>query len=121
MEMQATLFWTQGFLQRFESGRGYSLVKYLPLLFNMANQWGRALPPYSETWEYDAQNPKENSAILDDYRTTLTEGYKDYLRHMVSWAHSLGVQYSSQPAYNLPLDMVSITRIKCKSSTFSNI
>ncbi|PQE23273.1 secreted protein [Rutstroemia sp. NJR-2017a BVV2] len=105
MEIQATLYWTPDFLQNFEARRGYSAAKYLPLFFNVTNQWGSALPAYNDTWVYRGLNSTSQSAVLDDYRTTLTEGYQNYLEHFVNWSHPLSVRYSAQPAYNLPLDM----------------
>jgi len=106
MEQQSALFWTPNFLQKFESARGYSAVKYLPLFFNVSNQWGQEIPAYNETWVYGEYNHNGESVHLDDYRTTLNEGYQEYLKHFKDWANALGLNHSCQPAYNLPLDMV---------------
>ncbi|KAH2065611.1 hypothetical protein KXW21_006105 [Aspergillus fumigatus] len=41
-----------------------------------------------------------------DYRRTLNAGYQDYMTHFSQWTHRIGIQYSHQPAYNLPLEML---------------
>ncbi|KAJ9668901.1 hypothetical protein H2201_001147 [Coniosporium apollinis] len=105
IEMLATLYWTPGFLQRFEEARGYSLTKYLPLLYIPANSWGPGIPVYPEQYSYGNLTVDESYNI--DYRTTLNEGYQEYLKQFSEWSHSRGVGYSSQPAYNLPLQMLS--------------
>lgn len=50
--MLATLWWTIGFLDRFEKSQGYSLTKYHPLLYVADNQWGQPFPSYFETFIY---------------------------------------------------------------------
>ena len=47
------------------------------------------------------------SKLLQDYRLTLTEGYQEYLTTFEEWSQSLGVAYSPEPGYNLPIDKVS--------------
>ena len=106
MEQQAALFWTSEFLGKFEAARGYSAIKYLPLFFNVSNQWDQLLPSYNETWIYGEYDQNGESVHLGDYRLTLNEGYDEYLEHFNEWAESLGLNHSCQPAYNLPLDMV---------------
>ncbi|KAH6716535.1 hypothetical protein BKA61DRAFT_717923 [Leptodontidium sp. MPI-SDFR-AT-0119] len=107
MEFQAALFWTPDFLTRFQASRGYSAVKYLPLFFNISNQWNQEQPAYNETWAYGQYDENGKSVHLGDYQTTLNEGYQDYLQHFNRWANSLGLKHSCQPAYNLPLDMLA--------------
>jgi len=117
MEILAALYWTPGLLERFEEARGYSLVKYLPLLFTMTNSWGGSVPPYTETFAYGEYTADGTSIHNVDYRTTLNEGYQEYITHFVNWAHSKGLQYSNQPAYNLPMQMVSgIDWYMCKAN-----
>jgi hypothetical protein len=108
MEMQAALFWTPELSERFENNRGYSVTRFLPLFFDISNQFESELPAYNETWVYGRNGSSVRDAVLADYRTTLTEGYQEYLSHFVNWSHALGVQYSAEPAYNLPLDMVRL-------------
>jgi len=111
MEILASLYWTSGFLERFENARGYSLVKYLPLLFVDRNNWAGVLPGYPEQFIYGKYTADGTSLRNLDYRTTLNEGYQDYITHFENWAHSKGVQYSNQPTYNLPMQMVSVPRL----------
>lgn len=105
MEIAATLYWTPGFLEKFETARGYSLLRHLPTLFQPSNVWGSVAPSYSEI--FISQN---STAVNLDYRTTLNEGYQDYLRYIEQWSKQIGVRgFSAQPAYNLPLDMVVLS------------
>ena len=118
IEMVASLYWTPDFLQRFEQNRGYSALPYLPLFFNMSNSWNGILPTYLEQYRYGNYTPDGNSVHNLDYRTTLNDGYQEYIQHFEQWAHSIGVHYSDQPAYNLPLEMVgAITLGRCLKIT----
>lgn len=112
MEMQAALFWTPTLANRFEARRGYSVIKYLPLLFTASNSWSSSIAPYTDTLTYGGANVTDQQLVLDDYRLTLTEGYQEYLQHFVEWARSLNVKYSAQTAYNLPLDLVRFHSIR---------
>ncbi|KFA81139.1 hypothetical protein S40288_01012 [Stachybotrys chartarum IBT 40288] len=93
LEPLATLYWTHGILDRFDQRNGYSLVKYLPLLFNVANTWTQGFPPYFEEFSFANSNTTANSdgLVNVDYRATKT----------------IGVKFRHQPAYNLPLEMLS--------------
>ncbi|OTA67976.1 hypothetical protein K449DRAFT_364494 [Hypoxylon sp. EC38] len=103
MEILATLYWTPGLLNRFERSRGYSLLKYIPLLFRPSNNWNSIVPSYFEVFV-----SANSSSVNLDYRRTLNEGYQDYLTHLNEWATQIGTQgFSAQPAYNLPLYMLS--------------
>lgn len=102
MEFLATLYWTPGLLARFEKARGYSLLKYLPVLFRPDNNWGAASPSYLEIFV-----STNSTAANLDYRRTLNEGYHEYLAYIDKWAKQIGMRgYSAQPAYNLPMNMV---------------
>lgn len=107
MEFLATLWWTPGFLEKFEKSRGYSLAPFLPLLYVASNQWsGEQLGRLNE-YVYGNYTADGTSLHNLDYRVVLDEGYQDYIRYYSDWAHSMNMGYSNQPAYNLPLDMVS--------------
>lgn len=105
--MQFALPWTPGFLEKFERDHNYSLVKYLPLLFTRSNSWSGAISPYSEEFRYGVYSLDGDSIHAENYRTTLGHCYQGYLAHHGSWAKRLGLEFSTQPAYNLPLNFVS--------------
>lgn len=105
MEMYAPAFWTPDFLAEFKARRKYDLTKYLPVLFNGDNTWGQILPPYGNR-TFTGAGTDGGQGVNDDYRTTLTELNQRYIQHMQDWSHQKGLEFSNQPAYNLPLDMV---------------
>ncbi|KKY13290.1 putative secreted protein [Diplodia seriata] len=104
MEMMTSLFWTPSFQQMFQEGRGYSVTQCLPFLITTQNYWIQAIAPYGEI--FTSSNESLANSCNEDYRTTLNEGYQQYLSQYVEWAHSRGIEYSAQPAYNLPLNML---------------
>ncbi|KAH8878917.1 hypothetical protein GQ53DRAFT_849936 [Thozetella sp. PMI_491] len=106
LEMIATLWWTQGFAERFEKSRGYSITPCLPVLYHIWCAW-HDLTPYEVTYIYDTGEYGNTTTCTQDYREVLNEGYQEYLTHLEQWAQSLGLNHSSQPAYNLPLDMAA--------------
>lgn len=105
MEMYAPAHWTPNLLAHFESKRGYDLTKYLPVIFNGENTWGRFSAPYGNQTFLGAATDG-GLAVNDDYRTTLTELNRDYIKGIRDWAKGKGLEFSNQPSYNLPLDMV---------------
>ncbi|KAH8197840.1 hypothetical protein TruAng_007987 [Truncatella angustata] len=104
MEMQAALPWTRGLLSRFEALHGYSATKFLPILFHATNTWGGYLPPYNITYTL-GRYATDGGAYVQDYKAALSQGYLEYLEHYNGWASSRGLKLSTQPAYNMPVDM----------------
>lgn len=109
MEMVSSLWWTPDFFANFNRSRGYDITPCLPYLITPGNYWNGAVVPYGEA--FAAENATFGDKCNQDYRTTLNEGYQEYLAAFETWAHGLGVEYSAQPAYNLPLNMVRPTRL----------
>ncbi|SCO90267.1 uncharacterized protein FRV6_14395 [Fusarium oxysporum] len=105
MEIQASLYWTPDFVERFTVNRGYNPVKYLPLMFHQSNSFHGYEAPYNTTFYLEGEGYGDQGKYLQDYRLTLTEGYSEYLEALESWAQSLGVSHSSQVAYNQPVDL----------------
>lgn len=105
MEMMAALWWTPGYLDRFQKSRGYSATKYLPVMFQASNLWNGYSPPYNTTYVFDTDSTRTGGKYIQDYKITLNDGYQEYLRYFQDWAKSLGLGHSVQPAYNLPLNM----------------
>ncbi|KAF5525682.1 hypothetical protein CGCA056_v003743 [Colletotrichum aenigma] len=105
MEMQAALPWTDDLASRFESLNGYSITKYLPILFHATNAWGGYLPPYNVTYTL-GEYATDGGPYVQDYKSALGQGYLEYLEHYNTWASTKGLKLSTQPAYNMPVDMI---------------
>ncbi|OAG01255.1 uncharacterized protein CC84DRAFT_280989 [Paraphaeosphaeria sporulosa] len=107
MEMLAALYWTPGLVDRFKNTSGFDLLPYLPLLFSISNSWNGLLPAYNETFVFGNSTDSGESRYQLEYRKALNDGYQEYLEHFQKWSHSIGNQFSTQPAYNLPLQALS--------------
>ncbi|KAL3484600.1 hypothetical protein BJX62DRAFT_243769 [Aspergillus germanicus] len=107
MELLFVLPWTRGFLERFEGTHGYSLGKYLPLLFNKGNSWANSYSPYNEEYVYGDFDTDGVSIHNANYRWTLGECYREYLDYHVRWARPRGIEFSTQVSYNLPLSFLN--------------
>ncbi|KAH8743984.1 hypothetical protein F5883DRAFT_634313 [Diaporthe sp. PMI_573] len=107
MEIQASLFWTPDYIDRFTAGRGYNPVKYLPLLFHQSTAFHSNSAPYNTTFYLDGYENSGQNMYLQDYRLTLNEGYVEYLQAYESWAQSLDVSHSCEVAYNMPVDLLA--------------
>ncbi|KAF5546128.1 hypothetical protein FPHYL_10569 [Fusarium phyllophilum] len=107
MEIQASLYWSPGFPDRFKAKRGYNVIKYLPLLFHKSTSFTAAQAPYNTTFYLDGTPDDGQSKYLQDYRLTLNEGYQEYLQTFEDWAKSLGLSHSCQVGYNVPLDILA--------------
>ncbi|CAH0057191.1 unnamed protein product [Clonostachys solani] len=106
MEIQASLYWTPDFIERFKSARGYDPTKYLPLLFHSSTAFHGNMAPYDVTYVLELENAGQ-SKYHQDYRLTLNEGLMEYLQSLDEWALSLGVSHSAQVAYNMPVDVLA--------------
>ncbi|RDW77799.1 hypothetical protein BP6252_05852 [Coleophoma cylindrospora] len=121
VEISSTVHWTKDLPATFLAARGYSIKKYIPLLFHgNSGTFGAIAPEWWVTNEAD-----EGLHYSDDYRTTLAELYGTYLGALNSWAHDfLDVQMSSQVSYNLPMDMLKSVPLvdvpECESLAFNN-
>jgi hypothetical protein len=106
LEQLASLPWTPGLLARFKASYGYDISSYLPVVFSSLNTWGRFAPPYAEAFFFDNDSVEEQKLYSLDYQKVLNDGYQDYIAQFQGWTKLIGIEYSNQPAYNLPLQMV---------------
>ena len=113
IELMAPLYWTDSLMQDFSDRRGYSPIKYLPIFYTAYS---------ARTFLLDKADQGET--YITDYYQTLTEKYIEYMTVFKEWAHSKGVQFSNQPAYNLPLDVTAASAVadapECESLAFSD-
>lgn len=105
MEMNAGIWWTTGFDESFFNSLGYDIRPCLPFLVTRDNSWAQQVTPYGE--EFRSINQTLSSKCIDDYRLVLQQGYEEYINTNVAWSRKRGLEYSNQPAYNLPLSAVS--------------
>ncbi|TLS30036.1 hypothetical protein PpBr36_02246 [Pyricularia pennisetigena] len=107
MEIQASLYWSPGFIQKFKETRGYDPVKYLPLMFDKSTSFMGHVAPYNTTYYLEGSADAAQAKYLQDYRLILNQGYVEYLQALGDWAKSLGLSHSCQVAYNIPVDMLA--------------
>lgn len=90
---------------RFEGLKGYSLKPYLPLIiFGNNNINIQSAQP--DEIECVLDSADGGQGFVNDYRTALRNGYDEFLDVFTNCTNSsLGLQYSSQVSYNLPMDM----------------
>ncbi|KAK7708376.1 hypothetical protein SLS63_013491 [Diaporthe eres] len=105
MEMNAGVWWTSGFEEKFRDSLGYDIWTCLPFLLIQDNSWAQQIIPYGE--EFRSVNNTHSDKCVDDYRLVLQQGYEEYVKAHVTWARKGGLEYSNQPAYNLPLSAVN--------------
>ncbi|KAK3636141.1 hypothetical protein LTR56_014304 [Elasticomyces elasticus] len=121
VEIEANVFWTQNLSASFESDHGYSINKWLPILFHRNGHYENANP--SVWWVTDEAD--EGNGHIADYRSTLGKGYHAYLTTLTEWAEKFLVGFSAQISYNMPMDMLSripdVTAPECESLDFSDL
>lgn len=106
--MNAGVWWTLGFDEKFRQSRGYDIQQCLPFLLSKVNSWAQQIIPYGEGFE--SVNRTISEKYIGDYRIVLQEGYKEHVGAHVEWSRARGVRFSNQPAYNLPLSAVRAPR-----------
>jgi hypothetical protein len=121
-EIGANVYWTKNLTSLFETGHGYSIQQWLPILFHRNGRNRDSMP---STWWVTDEVDGGNSHIAD-YRQTLGSGYQTYLSTLNSWTREyLGLQFSTQISYNLPMDMLAsipyVDEPECESLDFSDL
>lgn len=94
LELSSALWWSHSFLERFKANRGYNPTKYLPFLFHKSNTLKAQYPPYNTTYVLGIEDEAGGQGkYLQDYRTTLNEGYREYLAAIERWSNSLNIDF----------------------------
>ncbi|PYI20353.1 secreted protein [Aspergillus violaceofuscus CBS 115571] len=98
-EYKAATWWTPHLPQASQANRGYNILKYLPIVVGSGVQ--------SSNVTYVTDEADEGKSHVQDYEQTLTELNAEYLRALAELSNGLGVQWSSQVVYNMPMDMLA--------------
>lgn len=117
------VWWTPALVEAFEVARGYSIRKYLPLIYAVNAQ---SDAPLASPSVYYTDEQDKGQSHVDDYRQTLTELNRVYLETLTNWTkESLQSQYSAQVVYNLPMDMLAnipaVNGPECESLGFNHV
>jgi len=115
--------WSRSLPARFKALFGYEIYKFLPLLvFRQNNLAQQNASPGSFQCVLDTED--EGIGYVNDFRGALSHGYNEYLSSLTEWSNSLGMQFSAQPGYNLPVDMKAsipfVDAPECESLGFGN-
>ncbi|KAF2645734.1 secreted protein [Massarina eburnea CBS 473.64] len=104
VEIQANVYWTRNLSSIFEEQHRYSIKKWLPILFHRNGKYKQSNPGI---W-YVTDEPDGGNVHIADYRATLTSQYQIYENELKRWMNEyLGLQFSAQLSYNLPMDMLA--------------
>lgn len=123
IEIESKISWTPSLPEKFQQVAGYDIRKYLPLI-----QFGNNNPGVQPSYPGDIQcvldTQDAGQGVVNDYREALAQGYQEYLNTIKEWTSPLGLEYSAQISYNLPLDMeASIAHAdgpECESLAFND-
>ena len=123
IESKSNISWTPSLPNIFRQMNGYDRHKYLPLIMYDNNNPG-VQPSYPGDLACVLDSEDAGAGFVNDFREALAQGYQDYLKSLTSWAGSLGLEYSAQVSYNLPMDMESsieyVNAPECESLAFND-
>ncbi|KAL0568327.1 ubiquitin-specific protease ubp1 [Marasmius crinis-equi] len=108
VEFQGQVWWTDTFAERFSERHGYSVNRVLPILHTLGRGRGSAL---NQTFQFASSARNTSLAYLEDYRDTTTTLYVEYMSAFNEWSHSVGMEFSHQPAYGFDLDIAASAAI----------
>jgi hypothetical protein len=102
--VRSNLYWTPDVAKTFKKMHGYGIGKYAILL---AVDNGLSFnSEYTDRVYSDA--PDRGQGYVADYRATMSSVLNIYYEHLVKWSEQyLGLEFSAQTGYGLPVDMVS--------------
>ncbi|KAM0138973.1 hypothetical protein ACHAO1_003305 [Botrytis cinerea] len=105
VEIKSSLYWTPDLAITFKEMHGYDIGKYAMLLAT-DNGLGFSTE-YPDRVYTDALD--RGQGYLFDYRATMTTLLSLYYEHLVNWSRRyLGLEFSAQTGYNLPVDMLEV-------------
>ncbi|KAI1137565.1 hypothetical protein F5Y05DRAFT_419507 [Hypoxylon sp. FL0543] len=105
VEIPSYTYWTPALPELFENEHNYSIMKYLPLL---AGNEGYISTPGGPV-QFITDSNETDSGVIADFRSTLSIGLSDYLQNLTGWTQQfLGLQFSQQVGYNMPVDMLQL-------------
>ncbi|KAI0107934.1 hypothetical protein F4776DRAFT_414946 [Hypoxylon sp. NC0597] len=105
VEIPSYTYWTPALTQLFEHEHNYSITKYLPLL---AGNEGY-IPTAGGPVQFITDSNDTDARVIADFRSILSTGLSSYLRNLTSWTQQfLGLEFSQQVGYNLPVDMLQL-------------
>lgn len=123
IEIKSNISWSSSLPWRFEKMHGYRLHKYLPLLMYGNNNPG-VQPSHPGSIKCMLESDDKGNGFVNDFRAALAQGYGEYLETLTTWLEALGLGYSAQISYNLPIDMETnidrVTAPECESLAFNN-
>jgi len=109
LELNAdSLFWSQDFLTEFQAEFGYSMLPYLPLMFQhgMSRYWVPTVRPTPDFALADGTNAK----VLEDYYTFINSRYIERSKVFQGWAEKYDMVYKTQPAFGQDLEPIRAAR-----------
>ncbi|ETS76560.1 hypothetical protein PFICI_11947 [Pestalotiopsis fici W106-1] len=101
VEIPAPVYWTPGLEKQFKAQHGYSIVPFLPLIQSIGGYQASAPGP-----RIVVDAAAFNKGVVGDFLSTLNVGLGNYYNHLVNFTNSLGLKFSGQIGYNLPVDML---------------
>ncbi|KAI1409815.1 hypothetical protein F5Y13DRAFT_202982 [Hypoxylon sp. FL1857] len=105
VEIPSYTYWTPALPRLFENEHNYLITKYLPLL---AGNEGYISTPGGPV-QFITDSSDTDAGVIADFRSTLSAGLSDYLLDLTNWTQQfLGLQFSQQVGYNLPVDMLQL-------------
>ncbi|KAH7245011.1 hypothetical protein BKA59DRAFT_526423 [Fusarium tricinctum] len=112
IEIRNNVYWTKALPAVFSAEHDYDVTKWLPILFHQNRLGFGGEPP---VWWITDEDDAGNNHIADYRSTTLNDWANEYL----------DVQFSAQPAYNLPIDMLGsipyVDAPECESLGFNHL
>ncbi|PYH75426.1 hypothetical protein BO82DRAFT_410522 [Aspergillus uvarum CBS 121591] len=123
IEATSNISWTPSLPKVFYDKYGYDLKRFLPLFMFGNNNIGiqNAAPGSVECL---LDTPDQGKGYVNDFRSALMEGYRAYVEHYTNWTNAMNLQYSSQVAYNLPIDVLAsvpdVNAPECESLQHQN-
>ncbi|KAI1399275.1 hypothetical protein F4819DRAFT_465758 [Hypoxylon fuscum] len=105
VEIPSYTYWTPDLEKIFQKEHNYSITKYLMLLAGNEGDLASAGGPV----RFVTDSKDEGAGVIADFRSTLSMGFTSYLTNLNNWTQQfLGLQFSQQPGYNLPVDMLQV-------------
>lgn len=122
VEIQSNISWIPSLPHRFFQKHDYSLRPHLPLLLSRGNNIGLQSPA-DNALDCILNTPDQGQGYVNDYHSSLVDGYREYLQTLAEWEHSrLNLQLLAQVLYDFPMDMAAnipfVDAPECESLAF---
>lgn len=97
LELIHTLLWSPKMQEEFQELRGYSMNKYLPLLFGSVDNDAQGGGEMQKNYNFTTNDTEQDALFIKDFEQTTSDMYvENHIKPLQEWCEKVGFQLKTQ-------------------------